>query len=365
MAEVLGVQSPLQPLRSIALGAQEVTVLDMATVQATLAAGGIYREPSVVTKISGADGTVLYERGAQAGERVLDEEVAWQVTTALQDVVDHGTGVRADLRRPTAGKTGTTQDTADAWFTGYTPDFAAAVWVGFHEGRVSMEPPLTRIRVEGGTWPAEIFARMGLRTLENTPATPFPIPDAALTTVSVDLRRDCLPTAFTPVDQVGERAYLSGTEPTAECKDDSEATAVADVPDVSGKTWDEARSILEAAGLRALPQPTFTTTVPPGFAIAQDPSAGRQRRLTEGYIVRVRVSSADRTQVKVPTVIGLGVTEAIAALDRAGFPTDIDRECPDDAEACTGPRDIVYEQTPGAGMATIHAVIDIKVYPGP
>ena len=362
MAERLGVRSELQPLRAVALGAQEVTVLDMASVQATLAAGGIYRSPSTVTKITDADGTVLYERGKPRGERVVDEEIAWQLTTALEGVVEHGTGVGADLKRPTAGKTGTTQDTVDAWFTGYTPDFAAAVWVGFSEGRVPMEPPRTRIRVEGGTWPAEIFARLGLRALEDTPAAEFPVPEVALTRLVVDLERDCLPTDFTPPESVGERAYLTGSEPTEPC-DDAPDTRIADVPDVSGESWDAARSILSEAGLRAIPQPTHTLAVPPGFAVAQDPPAGRERELADGFVVRVRVSSADRTQVVLPTVIGTPLDEAVRELEAAGFPVDVHSECPEDAETCDGPAGIVYEQTPGGGRATIHSVIEIRAYP--
>ena len=362
MAADLGVRSELKPLRAVALGAQEVTVLDMASVQATLAAGGVYRPPATVTKIIDASGEVIYEHGRSSGERVLDETVAWQLTSALEGVVAHGTGVRADLRRPTAGKTGTTQNTADAWFTGYTPDLAAAVWVGFHEGSIPMEPPRTRIRVEGGTWPAEIFARAGLRALADTPATAFPIPEVARTTVVVDLARDCLPTAFTPPDGVGERAYLAGTEPTEAC-DDSPTTTTANVPDVSGKSWEDAKTVLTEAGLRAIPQPTFTSAVPPGFAIAQDPSAGRERTLTGGFIVRVRVSSADRTEVALPTVIGQPVREAVAELERAGYPVDAELECPDDAETCDGPAGIVYEQTPGAGRAIIHSVVQLRAYP--
>jgi membrane peptidoglycan carboxypeptidase len=98
-------------------------------------------------------GEVLYERPEPRGRRVLEQRVASQVTAALREVVRAGTGTRADVRRPLAGKTGTTQDGADAWFAGYTPDVAAAVWIGFHKGRVPMMPPRTRATVQGGTWP--------------------------------------------------------------------------------------------------------------------------------------------------------------------------------------------------------------------
>lgn len=173
-AAAAGIGRVLAPLPSLALGAAEVTPWEMAAVQSTLAAGGIARRPAVVRRISAPDGTVLYERGSPAGERVLDAGTAWLVTAAGRRVVAEGTGRRAELLRPLAGKTGTTGDSADAWFTGYTPDLAAAVWVGFAGGRVAMEPPRTRIRVEGGNWPAELFARFALRALADVPAHDFP-----------------------------------------------------------------------------------------------------------------------------------------------------------------------------------------------
>ncbi len=83
-AHAAGITSPLRPLRSLALGAQEVSVLEMASVQATLAAGGVYRPPTVVTEITGPDGDVLYRRPRDEGTRVLDAAVAWLTTEALR-----------------------------------------------------------------------------------------------------------------------------------------------------------------------------------------------------------------------------------------------------------------------------------------
>jgi penicillin-binding protein 1A len=92
-------------------------------------------------------------------------------------VVEHGSGVRAQIGRPAAGKSGSTQRNADAWFVGYTPDLAAAVWVGYPRARVPMTPPRTPLTVLGGTWPASIWARFMRRALAARPPREFPAGD--------------------------------------------------------------------------------------------------------------------------------------------------------------------------------------------
>ncbi|MFO8076484.1 MAG: transglycosylase domain-containing protein [Actinomycetota bacterium] len=217
LAADLGVTTPLEARRTLALGVHEVTVLDVATVQATLAAGGVHRRPSVISSVRDAEGQVLYEREPDPGRRVLDPAVAWQVTRALEGVVAAGTGERGDIARPLAAKTGTSQDNVDAWFAGYTPDLAAAVWMGFPEGRVPMEPPTTRRRVDGGTWPAELFARFAMSALEQVPAERFEPPDVDLRRVEVHATADCLAAPQTPGALRVARAFPAGLEPTELC----------------------------------------------------------------------------------------------------------------------------------------------------
>ena len=217
LAADLGVATPLEARRTLALGVQEVTVLDVASVQATLAAGGVHRRPSAVSRVLDADGEVLYERAPDEGRRVLEPAVAWQLTRALEGVVTAGTGERAGIARPLAAKTGTSQDNVDAWFAGYTPDLAAAVWIGFPEGRVPMEPPTTRRRVDGGTWPAELFARFAMSALERVPAEGFEPPDVDLRSVEVHATADCLAAPHTPSALRVERTFPAGLEPTELC----------------------------------------------------------------------------------------------------------------------------------------------------
>ncbi|MGI8874890.1 MAG: penicillin-binding transpeptidase domain-containing protein [Egibacteraceae bacterium] len=360
----LGVRRDLPQVRSLALGAVEVSPLELASVQATLAAGGVYREPTFVTRIADAGGQLLWERAPTAGQRVLDDGVAWLVTTALRDVVASGTGTAADLRRPTAGKTGTSQDGADAWFAGYTPDLAAAVWIGFPEGRVEMEPPRTRVRVEGGKWPAEAFARFGLSALAQVPANDFPLPSDALTTVRVDATRGCLPNPFTPPEVVAERSYLVGTEPTKACTEPADPPRV-EVPEVTGLGVDAAIERLEAAGFAVRRREAFSTQLPPGFVVRQIPGPGEQELLA-GFTATVFSSVADRSDVPIPDVLGQPLATARVALETAGFVVEADLGCPDGAEVCAAaaarPGE-VWEQSPATDAAPRASTVRLSAYP--
>ncbi|HEX2062845.1 MAG TPA: penicillin-binding transpeptidase domain-containing protein, partial [Acidimicrobiales bacterium] len=170
-----GIASPLEPFPSAVLGANSVTPLDMASAYSTLANRGTRVPPTFVTRVVGRDGRVIYEH-AEAGRPVLSTEVADTVTAILEQAMHRGTGRRAVIGRPAAGKTGTAQEWRDAWFAGYTPDLTTVVWVGFPEGQVSMQPPATPIRVTGGSWPAQIWQRFMTRALAGVAPRPFVAP---------------------------------------------------------------------------------------------------------------------------------------------------------------------------------------------
>ena len=139
MAEALGVRTPLRDVPSAVLGSNEVTAVDMATVYATFANRGVHVAPVLVTRISRPDGTVLFQHH-HTQERVLDADIADTVTSILEQGVQRGTGTAAQLDRPVAGKTGTANEWTNAWFAGYTPQLATAVWVGFHKGQIADGP---------------------------------------------------------------------------------------------------------------------------------------------------------------------------------------------------------------------------------
>ncbi len=136
-AAMLGIESPLRPLPSLAIGAQEISPLELAVVASTLATGGVRPTPRFLEGVRDRNGDWL-ERGMPERRTVLDPKVAAVVNDLLQGVVERGTarGVRAaGFTLPLAAKTGTSNDARDAWMMGYTPDLAVVLWVGYDDGR--------------------------------------------------------------------------------------------------------------------------------------------------------------------------------------------------------------------------------------
>lgn len=140
LAHKLGIKSKLELFPSISLGTSEVTLLELTSAYATLANKGIFNEPISILKIEDKDG-ILIDQFSHSSREGLSAETSFLITDMLETVINEGTGVRTrsihKFYRPAAGKTGTTQDYADAWFMGYTPQLAAGVWVGFDDRRVS------------------------------------------------------------------------------------------------------------------------------------------------------------------------------------------------------------------------------------
>jgi penicillin-binding protein 1A len=174
MAHKLGVQSPLQPVPSIGLGSNAVSPLDMASAYATLAAGGIYSRPMAIRRVILANGKEDDQAGWGQAERdrVIPDWVAATVTDILRQNVLYGTGTGANFGRPAAGKTGTTDDHADAWFCGYLPNLEATVWVGYPQGEIPMDN-VHGIAVAGGSFPAEIWKRFMVQAVRYSPAQEF------------------------------------------------------------------------------------------------------------------------------------------------------------------------------------------------
>ncbi len=131
-AKRMGITSPLPPYESLALGAGEVSPLEMAAAFGVYPNHGVYVEPSSILRIEDKDGNIIEENFPMQRE-VLSEETAFLMTSMLEGVVNGGTGshVRDYFQLPAAGKTGTTSEFADAWFVGFTPQISASVWVGF------------------------------------------------------------------------------------------------------------------------------------------------------------------------------------------------------------------------------------------
>jgi len=158
-AKALGIQTDLPPICSLTLGTKELTPLEMTRAYATLAARGMRHVPLPVGKVTGPDPKdVRFERPKE-GHQAIDRNDADLVTYALQRVVAYGTGTAAALPdgRDVAGKTGTTDNEANAWFCGYVPQLAACVWVGYPSGNKPMHNIEGVEDVFGGTIPAAIW----------------------------------------------------------------------------------------------------------------------------------------------------------------------------------------------------------------
>ncbi|HEY8089512.1 MAG TPA: PBP1A family penicillin-binding protein [Polyangiaceae bacterium] len=206
-AEALGVESPLRPDLSLALGSYEVHPIELAGVYATLAAGGTYESPRLVTRIVGPDGKDVPLPERAPARRVLEPAEAYVTTSMLESVIDHGTGARAKaLGRPLAGKTGTSNGPKDTWFAGYSADVTAVVWVGYDDGRTL-----------GGSEQGAVTALPAWMELmkvatEGKPKVDFPRPPGVVT-VSIDRRTGELP--YPDDTDVMDEVFLAGTEPTA------------------------------------------------------------------------------------------------------------------------------------------------------
>ena len=183
-ARLMGVTAELPSVPSIALGSAEVSVLDMAAAFGTLANSGTAIEPTTIKSVETSDGRVFRPR-QEITPQVLAPGNAYLITRALEQVIERGTGTAAEIGRPAAGKTGTTNDYADAWFVGYTPELVTAVWVGYPEGRIPMTN-VHGISVVGGTLPAQIWRTFMSSALAGRPVRDFLPPRSDLVEVRID-----------------------------------------------------------------------------------------------------------------------------------------------------------------------------------
>ena len=188
VAHRLGITSPLQPVCSITLGTQGVSPLEMTDAYATLAARGVHHPAEAIQRVRNAVGRTI-ESFRWNGTRAMPQNDADTVTYILQSVLQYGTGTAANFGRPAAGKTGTAENYADAWFCGYVPQLAACVWIGYPHG----EQPLLGVEgvpaVFGGSLPAQIWHTFMTDAVGNLPVRDFPQP------------------SFSPYDQYPRSAY--------------------------------------------------------------------------------------------------------------------------------------------------------------
>jgi penicillin-binding protein 1B len=208
MAHQFGLDPSIQPTPSVALGAYEMTPLEVATGYTILANQGVRTEPMFIRNVVNAQGESL-EENAIRSRRALDPRVAYLVTSMMEDVINHGTGATVRARgfdAPAAGKTGTSRD---GWFAGYTSNLLAIVWVGFDDNR--------DLGLSGANAPAPVWAEFMKRAIA-LPAyrdvKPFEMPEG-VTKVTIDPESLALATPECPTTR--EEVYIHGTEPTEFC----------------------------------------------------------------------------------------------------------------------------------------------------
>ncbi|MEE2996753.1 MAG: PBP1A family penicillin-binding protein [Pseudomonadota bacterium] len=165
-ARRLGITSPLKSHPSLALGASEVSLVELTAAYGVVANGGIAVWPYAITEILTRRGEVLYRRTDGAVPHVVDNSATRDMNDMLRAVVTSGTGRAANPGRPAAGKTGTSQDFRDAWFIGYTGELVTGVWMGNDDSS-----PMKR--VTGGSYPAELWRSYTRAALEGKPVKPL------------------------------------------------------------------------------------------------------------------------------------------------------------------------------------------------
>jgi len=164
------------PAPSVSLGVASPHVIDVANSYATFAAEGVYAKPYLIESVTGPNKGLLYEARRQTQE-VFSKDVIADLTYALEGVVNGGTGAAAlGLGRPAAGKTGTSQSNASAWFSGYTPQLSASVALFRDSASESLNGIGGLSSVTGGTFPARIWTAFMKAALKGQPVLSFPPP---------------------------------------------------------------------------------------------------------------------------------------------------------------------------------------------
>jgi penicillin-binding protein 1A len=344
-ARALGIKSPLNAYFAIGLGVEAVNPLEMARSFATFANKGARVDGTVLGNLPRAvlkvqDGKIV-DRNDPVQKQVLDPNDAAVLTAMLRNVIEEGTGRRADLgNRPAAGKTGTTENHGDAWFVGYTPQLAVAVWVGYPN---KLRPMLTEFDgdpVAGGTFPALIWKTFMTKTLAalKEPPQEFALPEyrqAAAYQVAFRNNRWMLDNGN--CQDTREVMYVIGYEPRqrAPCKPNE-----VDVPRVVGATLANAEERL--LGMPLTPE-VITRPARPGerlgIVLEQFPKSG-----TLSSWETVRIVLAKALHGRIPKLEGLPLIQAQRRLARLDLTAVIEG-------VAGGEPGVVLAQFPRAGRA--------------
>lgn len=209
-ARRLGITTDLRPYPSMALGAFEVSLLELTGAYAAFANEGVRIAPQLVQEVADRDRSPLF-RARPEVEQAVSPQVAYQMNRLLQGVITDGTGAAAaSLGRPLAGKTGTTDDFTDAWFVGYAPDLAVGVWVGF-DTKKSLGSRETGAQAALPIWQAFME-----QALAGRPIVDFAEPPSVVT-VAVDRLTGLRASDSAGCASIVSEAFVEGTEPAIAC----------------------------------------------------------------------------------------------------------------------------------------------------
>ncbi len=344
-AHQLGVTRHLNPYFGIGLGVDAVSPLDMARAFSSIADDGrrvdgsvFGNRPRAIARVANAQGRMV-DNNRPVAHQALTRDQAALLTSILEGVVRSGTGKKAALRdRAVAGKTGTTENYGDAWFAGYTPQLATAVWVGYPNRLKYMLTEYHGQAVAGGTFPAEIWRTFTQQALAGAPAESFPTYSYQYSTARRVVWRDGslqLDNGYCKNTELV--SYFSGRGPArkATCKPNE-----VDIPRVVGMTLTRAKLRLSAQPLTA--------------NIVYKPAEAKQRVdiVLDQFPRKGRLSSWDKVTLVlakplhgvVPRVVGLSLPDARRKLRAKGLIPTVDR-------FADGRSGRVVAQMPVAGVA--------------
>jgi len=227
VARQIGLGPRIQPTPAVALGAYELTPLEVAAGYSVFANRGMRAEPIYLRSVVSAEGQVI-EGNEPRLRQALDPRVAYLVTSLLQDAIDHGTGAGVRARgftAPAAGKTGTSHD---GWFAGFTSDLLCVVWVGFDDNR---ELGLSGASSAAPIWTEFMKRAAGAPALSTVKGAPAELaPPEGIVAVAID--PDTLQAATPSCPVVRQEYFVAGTEPTELCARHGGRT-LAQVPGIS------------------------------------------------------------------------------------------------------------------------------------
>jgi penicillin-binding protein 1A len=342
-ARRLGVRSKLEGVYSIGLGTEAVNPLELARAYATFANGGMRvdgrifkNRPRVIEEVNDRGNK---RSNTPKGFEALSPTQAGIVNHILQQAVRYGTGKRAYLpNRPVAGKTGTTENYGDAWFVGYTPQLAVAVWVGYPTTLIPMLTEFHGDAVTGGSYPALIWKSFVEKALKGTEPEGFPDPGVPYGGAKLVVRRGnklLLDNGLCRTRQ--EVVYFAGRGPqkSANCLENE-----VEVPDVRKLTLAEAEARVAAQPLTA--KLLFKPAKPlqrPGIVVDQRPKTGYRSSYDRIILVVTKA-----TEGVIPNLVGKDLAEAQRRLKRLGLKSTI--------RWTRGTPGEVVEQRPRAGVAS-------------